>query len=340
MGTTGESKALEGRLTHLASFPEQNPNPVIELDGSGHVTYVNPVGAAQFPDLITLGQAHPLLAGLGAAEATLRGENRAFISREVDLGDAVFEQKVCPLGDDRGTGLRVFVHDVTDLRRAHEAIGRLARRVLDAQEEERRRISRELHDDAGQSLTALRISLGLLSDEPPGDAEALRRELDGIREIVDETRDRIRRLALGLRPSLLDVMEISEAIRAECDSFARRTGLRVDSAGDLPTGIEGAAATVVFRLVQEGLNNVAKHAGAGHVTVTLAEAGDGARVELTDNGRGFEVGRARLSSGVGLRGLEERFSLLGGSFRVESTPGAGTRLVGRLPRSGAPESGE
>ncbi len=332
MSTQPETR-VDGRLD-LASFPEQNPNPVIELDADGHIAYVNPIGAAQFPDLIALGRTHPLLAGLEEAEEILRRENRAFISREVDMGDAVFEQKVCPLEDHRGPGLRVFVHDVTALRRAHEAIGQLARRVLDAQEDERRRISRELHDDTGQALTALRISLGLLADEPPSDVEALRRELDGIREIVDDTRDRIRRLALGLRPSLLDVMEITEAIRAECDSFGRRAGLRVACTGQLPTGIEGAAATAIFRFIQEGLSNVAKHADAEIVNVVLAGEGDSATVLLIDDGRGFDIDQARLSPGVGLRGLQERFALLGGAFHVVSSADGGTRLVGEVPRGG------
>lgn len=321
---------VEGRLD-LASFPEQNPNPVIEIDAEGHVAYVNPIGAAKFPDLIDLGREHPLLAGLEAAEEVLRRDGLAFVSREVDVGDGVFEQKVCPLNDERGPGLRIFVHDVTALHRAHEAIGHLARRVLDAQEDERRRISSELHDDTGQALTALRISLGLLADEPPSDAEALRRELVGLREIVDETRDRIRRLALGLRPSLLDVMDISEAVRAECDSFGRRAGLLVTCEGQLPRSVEGAAATAIFRFVQEGLNNVVKHARAGRVVVRLAELPDGARVELFDDGSGFDLDQARLTPGIGLRGLQERFALLGGAFDVHCPPEGGTRLVGTLP---------
>ncbi len=328
-----------GTDSHLASFPEQNPNPVFELDGRGRVIYLNPVAEERFPDLSARGAEHPLVGGFQPLQDALAQAGEGFLAREVDLGTAVFEQKICRRGDSADSGLRVFVHDVTDLRRAHGAIRALARRVLDAQEEERRRISRELHDDAGQALTALRIALGLLADEPPETTKALRHELLGVRELVDETRERIRRLALGLRPSLLDVMGLEEAIAAECESFARRTGIDVDCSGELPAQLGDASATAVFRFVQEGLSNVVRHAGTARVAVGLRERARHAEVELSDDGRGFEPTDARLSAGVGLRGLEERFALLGGGFEIDSRPGHGTRLRAWLPHGVAEAEG-
>jgi signal transduction histidine kinase len=322
-------------LARLAAFPEQNPNLVIEIDGAGQVSYLNPVARERFPELDGLGRAHPLLADLDGVAARLIDDPGGFLAREVDLGDRVFEQKICPIADAHGGGLRVFASEVTDLRRAHEDVRRLARRVVEAQEEERLRISRELHDDAGQALTALRIGLKLVVDDLPEDRSPLRDELGGIVGLIEETHERIRAIARGLRPPLLDTVGLVPALRAECQGFAERTGIAVDCglAIEAPR-LSEAASIAAYRMVQEGLTNVLRHASAGRVDLGLQQEGGRLQIALQDDGCGFDLRSLDHSTGIGLRGLRERFALIGGSFVVESQTDRGTRLVGWLETEG------
>lgn len=326
-----------GWLARLAAFPEQNPNLVIEIDGAGRVSYLNPVARERFPELDELGMSHPLLADLEGVAAILVDDPGGFLAREVDLGERVFEQKICPIADAFGLGLRVFASEVTALRRAHEDVRRLARRVVEAQEEERLRISRELHDDAGQSLTALRISLKLLVDDLPTERSPLRDELEGIVGLIEETHERIRGIARGLRPPMLDTVGLLAALRAECKGFADRSGLAVDCEllAEEPR-LSEAASIAVYRMAQEGLTNVLRHASAARVGLRLQRQGDRLQIALQDDGCGFDPQLLTQVPGIGLRGLRERFALIGGSFEVQSRPGQGTRLIGSLEIEGGP----
>ena len=169
-----EYRTAEARLARLATFPEQNPNMVIETDVTGQVTYLNPVAEDRFPELWYEGFAHPLLKDLRSIITTFEHGNQSYVAREIDLGADAFEQKICYTNEKDFVGIRVYVHDITRRKRAEEAIQMLAKRVVFAQEEERQRLSRELHDEAGQALTALKLSLELIQAELPVDAPAPR----------------------------------------------------------------------------------------------------------------------------------------------------------------------
>lgn len=130
-----------GGLAHLATFPEQNPNAVIEIDMAGMITYLNPEAVERFPELTKHGIDHPLLDGVLETVATFRQDGRDFAQREVELEEAVFEQKVCYSALADAELIRIYSHDVTAHRRAETALAELARRVVDAQEDERKRIS-------------------------------------------------------------------------------------------------------------------------------------------------------------------------------------------------------
>jgi len=328
-------RATEEKLAHLADFPEQNPDIVVEADTDGRVNYLNPAAQARFPELRRDGFAHPLLGDLPRILRALRAANLSYHASEIDLRDAVFERQISLSREPDALRVRVYVHDITRRKRAEQAIRRLAKQVVSAQEEERRRISRELHDEAGQALTALKLGLELLRSELPLDTEMLRQNLAEAVALAETTRERVRRLALGLRPPALDTVGLNLTLEACCSDFARRTRLAIDYRGSEPPGLSDAAKICLYRVLQEALTNVARHAGAGRVEVTLF-AGEGvARLTVSDDGRGLAPGSGP-HEGIGMLGMRERLELLGGRLEVESAAGPGLRLTGVLPLGEAP----
>jgi two-component system sensor histidine kinase UhpB len=201
-----------------------------------------------------------------------------------------------------------------------------AERVVGVQEEERRRIARDLHDGVGQSLAALRLELEMAAARP-GEAAA---HLAAGAARCEETVAELRRVVHDLKPPELGTLGAAEALRACTERFERSTGIAVSfrhEGGDVAS-VERA--TCLLRILQEALHNVAAHAGAREVGVTLVVDGAGAvTLAVRDDGRGFEVAAARR--GMGLDGIAERCAFLGGTFELESRPGEGTRLVARLP---------
>jgi signal transduction histidine kinase len=325
-----ESDREMGELRRRATFPEQNPNLVIELDRQGLISYQNPEAAVQLPDLAALGARHPLLREYRMVlRRFVAGEVEPIVC-EVTAGERVFEQKWCPTYSEDQLVVRLFAHDVTDRTRAEQAIQRLARKVVTAQEEERHRVSRELHDEAGQALTALKISLQLiLAELPPDSAPAL--DLARAVGLVDSTREGIRALARGLRPPALDAVGLNLSLEDTCRTLAELTGLVIDYQGDAGAdGLPDAVSVCLYRLLQEALTNAARHAGAEHVNVGLTRAADGVRLTVRDDGGGFVVaGPGRR--GLGLRGMTVRLDLLGGSLQVRSEPGLGTTVEAWVP---------
>lgn len=329
MQTGGQSSRSDGRgldLARLATFPEENPNLVIEMELDGSVTYLNPEARARFPDLAALGAEHPLLAPIpGLVEDLTRSE--AFnLSNEVHVGDTIFEQKICYTPLDVGAFLRIYAHDITALREAEQALHRLAHQIVTAQEDERARVSRELHDEAGQALTALKISLDLIRQDVGAETDAVASALGDAISLVDETRERIRRMARGLRPPALDVGGVTVALDELGREFARRTRIEVDCSA-LKTVNPGEAASIcLYRVMQEALTNVAAHADASRVTVSL-ESSDGWYVlRVADDGVGIQDPAA---GGIGLHGMRERVEMLGGILTV--TEDGGTHVVAALP---------
>lgn len=224
-------------------------------------------------------------------------------------------------GDARGHYLAIV--------RAQAELKELSARLLQAQEEERRTISRELHDEVGQSLSALLMEAGNLSAvAPPGSAE-LQRHLDSIKRLAESSVTVIRNMMLLLRPSMLDDFGLVPALQWQARETAKRTGLRIhvdadEAADDLPDEHK----TCVYRLVQETLNNCARHAQARSVEITVRRESDGIVLTVQDDGNGFDPRHVR---GLGLLGMEERVAHLDGTFEVRSEPGRGTLVKAELP---------
>jgi two-component system, NarL family, sensor histidine kinase UhpB len=224
--------------------------------------------------------------------------------------------------------------DVSERKRAQQALLELAQRVVQTEESERRKIHRELHDRVGQGLSSLLISLDVLRQQlPPEAAAAVQPRLDDVRALalkaVDDTRD----VMADLRPPALDDFGLVSALRAHAESFTARTGIEVHVAGGTaPPELSGIGQTALFRIAQEALANVAKHAGATRVDIELHADADGAELGIADDGAGFDLERAQGGPGWGLKTMRERAEAVGATLRIESRPGEGTVLSVRLPR--------
>ena len=214
-----------------------------------------------------------------------------------------------------------------------ERLRELTQRLVTAQEDERLRISRELHDEAGQALTSLKISLDLLRSGLPPEQEHLRTRLADVAGLADETMETLRTLAHDLRPPGLDAFGLNVALEGLCYDFSARTMLPVQYHGlDLPE-LPMAVALSMYRLVQEALTNIIKHAEATQVVISVARSDGQLELSIADDGKGFlaESDMTRQRSGIGLVSMRERAELVGGTLAIETSPGQGTRLVARIP---------
>lgn len=211
---------------------------------------------------------------------------------------------------------------------SEQQLRELSARVIRAQEDERRHLSRELHDDVGQMLTGLRLELGAL-ERFRADPDQFRPHHQEAKELTEQTMRMVRNLAVGLRPSLLDDLGLAPALEAQVRDFNRRGSSRAQLDITGPTAdLPEAHRTCVYRLLQEALTNCARHARARQVRVQLTASPSRLALTVEDNGAGFDVSRRR---GLGLIGMEERVRELGGRLVVESVPGAGTRLRAEIP---------
>jgi len=203
------------------------------------------------------------------------------------------------------------------------------RRVVEAQELERRRLARELHDETGQALTSILLGLKPLEEalaDHPAHADVAE-----LREHVVNALQDVRRLAVELRPAVLDDFGLEPALERLTDAFAEQTGLRVDFHSALgETRLPGEVETTLYRVVQESLTNIVKHANADSVSVSLSRREAGVAAVIEDDGAGFDQ-RSVREDGVGLLGMRERLALLDGRLEIESRPGAGTTIVAEVP---------
>lgn len=245
------------------------------------------------------------------------------------------------LVDSRGQFLesRASVFDITRRELAEEEASRYAQRLkamsqraADVQETERRALGQELHDRVGQNLTALNINLNILKAAIAGTAPPLvRGRLDDSLDLVDRTVESIRDVMAELRPAVLDDYGLAAMLRWYADELSRRTGMAVEVVGaDPEPRLAAPVERTLFRIVQEALNNVVKHAAARRATVTLEPTADRFRLCVADDGRGFDPAAAELSNshhGWGLMIMRERAESAGGQLAVESAAGEGTRII-------------
>jgi len=242
--------------------------------------------------------------------------------------------------------LTVILRDISDrakaeqaLREAQAELRELAQAMHEVREAERTRIARELHDELGQALTALKMDVDLLSGTIPPDRADLAERTEAMRELLDATVTTTRRISADLRPLVLDDLGLGAAAEWLAQGFAQRTQIACDLAVDAACAQLGEPhASALFRILQESLTNVARHARATRVRVTLERVGDDAVLTVTDDGVGMDPAARPGPRSFGLRGIGERVMLLGGEVGIASRPDAGTTIVARIPlvRAGAP----
>jgi signal transduction histidine kinase len=247
-----------------------------------------------------------------------------------------------------GIGILVAIlttHRVLVLERKHEFqrkqieenqnnLRRLSNRLVQAQESERRELSRELHDEVGQTMTALGIELANLEDMRDSDTGTFRGQLEELRRLNADAMRVIRDLAMGLRPSMLDDIGLEAALQWQGREFSRHTGVtaRVEVDGNLDD-LSDVHRTCMYRVVQEALTNCARHSQANSVVVSVRSMASGVAVRIHDDGIGFDVKSSR--GGLGLLGMQERVHALCGSLRLSSERMKGTTIHVWLPREEA-----
>ena len=216
-----------------------------------------------------------------------------------------------------------------EVTRARIALQTLSHRLVAAQEEERRRVARELHDEVGQALSAVLVELGRLENRLPSQPEENRAMLSVARQLADHATAQVRDMALLLRPSMLDDLGLVPALQWQAREVSRRTGVKVKVAAEtVADDLPDEYRTCIYRIVQEAVNNAARHAHASTVRVEARQENARIRVSIQDDGGGFDTAREK---GMGILGMEERVKKLGGVFRIDSETGSGTIVSLLLP---------
>jgi signal transduction histidine kinase len=231
------------------------------------------------------------------------------------------------------------IEDLTDLhlaeaarRSAEAARHEMAQKFTAAQENERTRIARELHDDIGQSLAILRIQM-MRAGQPvsgmPGKLHPGMPELSGrLKDIAQK----VSRLSHQLHSSELEYLGLAVAVQSHCREFSEKFKIKVECVCEgIPENLESLLALSLLRVIQEALHNAGKYSGAKLITVNVRGSGEELTLLVADNGAGFDVEEARLAAGLGLISMRERIHLAGGEFAIASKPGEGTRITARVP---------
>jgi len=224
------------------------------------------------------------------------------------------------------------VVDITDRRRAEDQTRALSARLITAQEDERTRLARELHDDLNQQIAAVSIGMGNLKRQIPEGQTEPRSQIDRIHQRLVQLAESVRRMSHQLHPAVLEYQGLAPALRSCCEEFTSLTGIRVSFRGDgCFEGVPSSTALCLYRITQEALQNIAKHASAASAEVGLDRSENLLRLAVSDSGVGMDADEAKSNPGLGLISIQERARLAGGMVAIESEPNHGTRLTVEIP---------
>lgn len=347
-------QALEGADARLAGLLDSAMDAIITVDSEQNVILYNKAAERIFgwPTREMLGQ--PLTRLIPQRhQAAHGGQVRRFgqtgtTSRRMGDGTVLYglrasgeefplEASISQLDTAQGKLYTVILRDVTERVRAAEELSAFASAAHAIRESEKTRIARELHDELAQSLTAIKMDATWVREALPRDADAVRAKLDDMLGLLDTTVAATRRISSDLRPLLLDDLGLVPAIEWLTHNFSQRHGVPCRLSLDEDVELGEPYATAVFRIVQESLVNVAKHAGASRVDVRVERTGAAVILEVADDGAGFALDAPRKASSLGLMGLRERARLLQGTVEIDTAPGRGTRIRVAIP---VPETAE
>jgi PAS domain S-box-containing protein len=347
-------RALDGADARLAGLLDSAMDAIITVDSEQHVILYNKAAEKIFgwPTREMLGQ--PLTRLIpGRHQGAHGGQLRSFgqtgiTSRRMGDGTVLYglrssgeefplEASISQLDTAQGKLYTVILRDVTERVRANEELSAFASAAHAIRESEKTRIARELHDELAQSLTAIKMDATWIREAMPRDADAVRAKLDDMLGLLDTTVAATRRIASDLRPLLLDDLGLVPAIQWLTHNFSQRHGVPCRLSLDDDVELAEPYATAVFRIVQESLVNVAKHAGASRVEVRIERTEAAVVLEVADDGAGFAADAPRKPSSLGLMGLRERARLLQGRVDIDTAPGRGTRIRVSIP---VPETGD
>jgi PAS domain S-box-containing protein len=332
------------RTREISGILQYTPAVVYIKDADGNYTMVN----SRFEELFNVrstdvrGKSDRDFLAPGIAEQFFKNDYRVLRQKQslqveesivVDGDTHTYLSTKFPLYDGKGkvTGVCGIATDITALKKAQERLRRLSGSIMAGQEKERAYLARELHDELGQVLTALRMDAVWIRNrinlsDPTASSRALK-----MCELIDKTIEEVRGLAIRLRPGVLDHLGLVEAIEWYTADFEKRYDIICVFEHDDGPEIRGDIATAAYRITQEGLTNVARHASATRAKVTLSFDDGKLTLCIRDNGRGFEPDALGEAEGLGMTNMRERANLVGGFFDVESRPEGGTRICFGVP---------
>jgi len=230
------------------------------------------------------------------------------------------------------TKARIIPRFIKETTPSIEEVPRLAQRILNVQENERRHIARELHDGLNQSMAMLEVEVGILLKQLPPAADAMRPQLNRLRLKVRRLSDDVRRISHQLHPAVLDQLGLVSALNSLCSEFRACHNLDVVFVCDAPIEkISFHVSVCLYRIAQEALCNAGKHANATEVVVSLRLKEGEVKLSIADDGRGFDAVQPKFNSGLGLISMQERARVAGGHFSIDSRLGAGTRIQITVP---------
>jgi signal transduction histidine kinase len=218
------------------------------------------------------------------------------------------------------------------LRQNENDLRRLAGRLISAQEEERSRLARELHDDLAQRLAVFAIDVGQIEQQLGDLPEPVRETLNEMKKDIVTISQDVHKLSRQIHPSILDDLGLIKAVESECTNFSRREGTEIEFYHEkIPTVIPKGISLSLYRIIQEGLSNISKHACANHISVSMKGTGHDVLLSVQDDGIGFDPEEVREKPGLGFSSMRERVSLIHGEFSISSEPERGTVITVRVP---------
>lgn len=341
----GQRRALRESEEIFRKLSECSPAGVFLTDTKGSITYTNPrwrtiCGLAlgenvgrEWTQVVHPKDRAMVLEQWNGCVREGREYGQEFCLQLADGSVRWVYMRASPMHAEHGkhTGHVGTITDITERKQAEEARAHLVQKLITAQEDERRRVSVELHDQMGQGLTALMLGLNALQ-APNGGKGPDAKQLRQLQELADDLMHRVHQLAWELRPAALDDLGLPSALKRYVEEWSQRSGIAADFhvSGLADQRLLPAVETTFYRVAQEALTNVIKHARADRVSVLLDYRRDSVLVIVEDNGKGFDVSTVMNSvnslSRLGLLGMRERAMLVGAKFNIESTPGAGTTV--------------